>query len=423
MGNESILVINAGSSSIKFTLFDVNEGELALHYDGRIQPDEISFDLFLEPDADLGKEYGGQVEGIGTAPKFKAKDSDNALVHEETWGADEGGGGHKVALERLMGWLEANLSDTTLLAVGHRVVHGGPEYATPIVVTDEILKELEAYTVLAPLHQPNCLAGIREMMAMRPDLPQVACFDTAFHRNHPLVADQFAVPFEFYEEGVRRYGFHGLSYAYIARTLPTIAPEVANRRVVVAHLGSGASMCAIKGGQSMDSTMGFTALDGLPMGTRCGNLDPGVLLYLLQEKGMDAKQIEDLLYRKAGLLGLSGVSNDMRDLEASDNPRAAQAIDYFVYHINRQLGALAASIGGLDALVFTAGIGENSAMIRSRVCKAAEWMGIELDEAANEQRGPLISTAASKVAVYVIPTDEEKMIALDTLSLLQQRAQ
>ena len=419
MANESILVINAGSSSIKFTLFDVEAGEVSLHYDGRIQPDTISFDLFLQPSVGIDKEYGGQVEGIGTAPKFKAKDRDNELVYEETWAAGERSSGHQVALEKLMNWLDDNLGDTTLIGVGHRVVHGGTEYATPTIVNDEVLQKLESYTVLAPLHQPNCLAGIRAMLAMRPDLPQVACFDTAFHRNHPLVADQFALPYELYEEGVRRYGFHGLSYAYIAHTLPTIAPELADGRIVVAHLGSGASMCAIKGGQSMDSTMGFTALDGLPMGTRCGNLDPGAVLYLLQEKGMDAKQIEDVLYRRSGLLGLSGISNDMRDLEHNPDPRAAQAIDYFVYRITRELGALAAAIGGIDALVFTAGIGENSAMIRARVCRAAAWLGIELDEAANSQRAQRISTDSSKVAVYVIPTDEEKMIALDTLRLLR----
>lgn len=260
MASESILVINAGSSSIKFTLFDVEAGEVSLHYDGRIQPDTISFDLFLQPSIGIDKEYGGQVEGIGTAPKFKAKDRDNELVYEETWAAGERSSGHQVALEKLMRWLDDNLGDTTLIGVGHRVVHGGTEYAAPTIVNDEVLQQLESYTVLAPLHQPNCLAGIRAMLAMRPDLPQVACFDTAFHRNHPLVADQFALPYELYEEGVRRYGFHGLSYAYIAHTLPTVAPELADGRVVVAHLGSGASMCALKGGQSMDSTMGFTAL-------------------------------------------------------------------------------------------------------------------------------------------------------------------
>ena len=282
-----------------------------------------------------------------------------------------------------------------------------------------VLARLEALCPLAPLHQPHNLAGIRAVAAVQPDLPQVACFDTAFHRGHPELADWFALPRRFYDEGVRRYGFHGLSYEYIASVLPEVAPEIAKGRVVVAHLGSGASMCALKDGRSLDSTMGFTALDGLPMGTRCGALDPGVLLYLQRAHGMDADAIEHLLYHDCGLKGVSGISNDMRALLASDDPRAAHAIDLFVWRIGRELGALAASAGGLDGLVFTAGIGERSAEIRARVCGRAGWLGIELDDGANRAGGPRISRAASRVAVYAIPTDEEQMIARHTLAVLR----
>jgi len=304
--------------------------------------------------------------------------------------------------------------------VGHRVVHGGVEFAAPVAIDASVLAKLESLCPLAPLHQPHNLAAIKAIKTQMPGLPQVACFDTAFHRHHPELADWFALPRRFYDEGIRRYGFHGLSYEYIASALPEVAPEIAKARVVVAHLGSGASMCGLRDGRSQDSTMGFTALDGLPMGTRCGALDPGVVLHLNRAHGMDADAIERLLYHDCGLKGVSGISNDMRDLLASDDPKAAQAIDLFVWRICRELGALAAALGGLDGLVFTAGIGERSAEIRARVCARAAWLGIELDDKANRSGGPRISTSASKIAVYAIPTDEELMIARHTLAVLRQ---
>jgi acetate kinase len=308
------------------------------------------------------------------------------------------------------------------MAVGHRVVHGGPDYATPVRVTDDVLAALERLVPLAPLHQPLNLGPIRMIQARFPDTPNVACFDTAFHRGHPEVADRYALPDALYQEGVRRYGFHGLSYEYIARTLPRVAPDVARGAVVVAHLGSGASLCALREGRSMDSTMGFTALDGVPMGTRCGQIDPGVILYLLMEKGWSAKQVEHLLYHDAGLRGLSGISNDVRDLLASDAPGARLALDYFVYRIGREIASLAGALGGLDALVLTAGVGENSPDMRARICGAAGWLGIELDGAANRDGGPRISTPASRVGAWVIPTDEERMIAEHTLSVVGRPA-
>ena len=393
--SKAILVLNAGSSSIKFTVYD---------YDGELEV-----------------RYRGQIEGIGTRPSFKITDGAEAVVHEAAWANPPLGKGHAYALEQLAAWLDPHLPEAGLIGVGHRVVHGGPKYSAPTVLNDAVLRDLEGYISLAPLHQPANLAGIGATLEFLPGVPNVACFDTAFHRSHPLVADRFAIPNELYEEGVRRYGFHGLSYEYIARALKTVAPAIAEGRVVVAHLGNGASMCAIKGGHSMDSTMGFTALDGLPMGTRCGQLDPGVLLYLMQEKGMGAKQIEELLYKRSGLLGISGVSNDMRMLEASADPRAAEALDYFVYRIVRETGALAAALGGLDGFVFTAGIGEHARSIRERVCLGLAWLGLALDPEANAGHGPRISTPASRVAAYVIPTDEERMIAMHTIAALGGR--
>jgi acetate kinase len=280
------------------------------------------------------------------------------------------------------------------------------------------MARLERLVPLAPLHQPHNLAAIRAIQAQMPGLLQVACFDTAFHRGHPELADWFALPRRFYDEGIRRYGFHGLSYEYIARTLPAVAPELADARVVVDHLGNGASMCAMRAGRSLDSTMSFTALDGLPMGTRCGALDPGVVLHLHRAYGMDADAIEAMLYHECGLKGVSGISNDMRDLEASDDPAAAQAIDLFVWHIARELGALAAVLGGLEGIVFTAGIGEHVPAIRARVCALAAWLGVTLDPAANQAGGPRISAAGSRVAVFAIPTDEEQMIARHTFAAL-----
>jgi acetate kinase len=306
-------------------------------------------------------------------------------------------------------------------AVGHRVVHGGSTYSAPTVVTDAVLDQLERFVPLAPLHQPNNLAPIRAILDRLPDLPQVACFDTAFHRGHAEVADRFAIPEQLYSEGVRRYGFHGLSYEYVAGQLRDVAPEIADGRVVVAHLGNGASMCAIAAGRSVESTMGFTALDGLPMGTRPGQLDAGVVLYLMSEKRMSAKEIERFLYYDCGLKGLSGISNDVRELLASSSPRAKLALEYFVYRIVLFAGLLAAAMGGIDGFVFTAGIGENAPVIREAVVRRLSWLGLELDEAANTQGGPMIPCQGSRVACYVIPTDEELMIARHTLRALRSR--
>jgi acetate kinase len=391
--SKATLVLNAGSSSIKFTIFDYRTGTLDVRYEG-------------------------QIEGIGTSPHFLVANGAGQPVHESRWANPPLARGHAYALERLAAWLDPQLPEDGLIGVGHRVVHGGPRYSAPVRLDDAVLRDLETYISLAPLHQPANLAGIAAAMDFLPGVPNVACFDTAFHRSHPPVADYFALPRELYDEGVRRYGFHGLSYEYIAQALPEIAPNIAAGRVVVAHLGNGASMCAIKDGRSIDSTMGFTALDGLPMGTRCGQLDPGVLLYLMQEKGMGAKQIEELLYKRSGLLGLSGVSNDMRQLEASDDPQAGEALEYFVYRIVRETGALAAALGGLDGLVFTAGIGENSRAIRARVCQGLSWLGLDYDPQTNDHNGPRISTPASTVEVWVIPTDEERMIAMHTIRAL-----
>jgi acetate kinase len=285
------------------------------------------------------------------------------------------------------------------------------------VVTPEVIGKLEKLVPLAPLHQPHNLAPIRALAQNRPDVPQVACFDTAFHRTQPEVAQAYALPRAITERGVRRYGFHGLSYEYIAGALPQAAPQVAGGRVVVAHLGNGSSMCALLGGRSVASTMGFTAVDGLVMGTRCGNIDPGVILYLIDELKMDARAVEDMIYKRSGLLGVSGISSDMRTLLASDEPAARFAVELFTYRIGRELGSLAAALGGIDALVFTAGIGEHAPLVRERVCRLAGWLGVELDPAANGADGPRISTAASRVSAWVIPTNEELMIARHTAAV------
>ncbi|HEX6111726.1 MAG TPA: acetate/propionate family kinase [Geminicoccaceae bacterium] len=391
---DAVLTINAGSSSLKFSVFRIGE------------------------DDGPSLSAKGQVEGIGTSPRLVAEDAAGRVLIERRW-PDDRGSGHTEFFRVVGSWLREQFSDATLLGVGHRVVHGGVDYAAPVRLEPAVLAKLEALCPLAPLHQPHNLAGIRAVAAVQPDLPQVACFDTAFHRGHPEVADWFALPRRFYDAGIRRYGFHGLSYEYIASVLPEVAPEIANGRVVVAHLGSGASMCAMTAGRSIDSTMGFTALDGLPMGTRCGALDPGVVLHLIRAYGMDADAVERMLYHECGLKGVSGISNDMRTLLASDDPRARRAIDLFVWRICRELGALAGAQGGLDGLVFTAGIGERSAEIRERVCERAAWLGIELDHAANRAGGPRISADGSRVAVYAIPTDEEQMIARHTLAVLR----
>ena len=394
--SDAILVVNAGSSSIKFSLF-LEQGE--------------ALDLLL----------GGQIEGLYTAPRFKARDAAGAVVGERQWPEGEALG-HDGAVTYLAGFLRERLGEHRLAAVGHRVVHGGLDYAAPVRLTAEIVGHLERFIPLAPLHQPHNLKPIRLLLANQPQLPQVACFDTAFHRRQPELAQAFALPSEITDRGVRRYGFHGLSYEYIASVLPQVDPRVAAGRTVVLHLGNGASMCAIHNGKSMASTMGFTAVDGLPMGTRSGSLDPGVVLYLMDELKMDARAIEKLLYQQSGLLGVSGVSSDMRTLLGSDDPKAQFAVELFVYRIGRELGSLAAALGGLDAIVFTGGIGEHAALIRERVCQGAAWLGVELDPTANAVGGSRISTAASRVSAWVIPTNEELMIARHTRALVAASA-
>lgn len=386
---ETILVLNAGSSSIKFQLF-------ALGTDDRLM-----------------RRMKGQIEGIGTRPRLFVKAKEGKVLVDEFWPADAVGDVPS-AIDKVVAWLARQLGGALPSAIGHRVAHGGPDYSEPTVIDDAVLERLDLLVPLAPLHQPNNLAPIRAIHNRRPELLQVACFDTAFHRGHSEVAQRFAIPDALHREGVRRYGFHGLSYEYIAETLPRIASAIAGGRVVVAHLGSGASMCAIKAGRSIDSTMGFTALDGLPMGTRIGQIDPGVLLYLLNAKDWDAARLERFLYQECGLKGLSGISNDLRDLLASEAPLARIAVDYFVYRIVREAGALASTMGGIDGVVFTAGIGENAATVRSRVCQGLAWLGLELDEVANGRHGPRISTAESRISAWVIPTDEERMIARHT---------
>jgi len=393
---DAILVLNAGSSSIKFSLFTIADDQLALN-------------------------VRGQVEGLYTAPKFSAKDAAGAVAGERSW--DSGTRlGHDGAIEYLTEFLRAGGTKHKLTAVGHRVVHGGLDFGEPTLVDNQSIARLEKYIPLAPLHQPHNLSPIRILRELMPALPQVACFDTAFHRAQPELAQAFALPASITERGVRRYGFHGLSYEYIASALPAIDAKAAAGRVVVAHLGNGASMCAIKAGRSVASTMGFTAVDGLPMGTRCGSLDPGVMLYLIDELKMDARAIEKLIYQQSGLLGVSGISSDMRALLASKEPRAKLAVDLFTYRIGREFGSLAAALGGLDALVFTGGIGERAVAIRERVCVDAAWLGLTLDAAANTKDGPRISTPASRVAAWVVPTNEELMIARHTRRLIAKSA-
>ena len=390
---DAIVVLNAGSSSIKFSLFAEREAELSLV-------------------------ARGQVEGIYTAPHFAAKDAAGKPASEKRW---ESGTklGHDNALVYILEWLKvAHGADHRPAAVGHRVVHGGTEYAAPVRLDAAVVAKLEKLVPLAPLHQPHNLAPIRALLQRAPELPQVACFDTAMHRSNPPLAQTFALPKELTDAGVRRYGFHGLSYEYIASVLPRFDDRAARGKTVVLHLGNGASMCALDAGRSVASTMGFTAVDGLPMGTRCGAIDPGVVLYLMDERKMDARAIEKLIYSQSGLLGVSGVSSDMRVLLESADPQAKLAVDLFVYRIGRELGSLAAALGGLDAIVFTAGIGEHAAPIRERVCRQAAWLGIELDAAANAKHGPRITAAASRTSAWVIPTNEELMIARHTRDLL-----
>lgn len=390
---DTILVVNAGSSSLKFQVFGI-EGAV------------------------LNRQVRGQIGGIGTRPRLQAKGADGSVLVDQSY-AGETVRDLPGAIAAAREWL-LTIKGIELRAIGHRVVHGGP--AQPVLINATILDRLASYQDLAPLHQPNNLAPIRLAMEINPNVPQVACFDTAFHRGHPEHADHYALPRAFYDQGVRRYGFHGLSYEYIAERLREIAPEAARGKVIVAHLGSGASMCALRDGHSIESTMGFTALDGLPMGTRPGQLDPGVVLFLISEKGMGADAVSDLLYHEAGLKGLSGISNDMRELLASNDPRAAFAIDHFAHRCSLSAGTLAAALGGVDAFVFTAGVGENSAPIRARIAEGLAWLGADLDPASNDAGAALISTPASRVQLLVVPTDEELMIARHTMALIRSNA-
>jgi acetate kinase len=386
-----LCVLNAGSSSLKFATYGIEGG--------------------------LRQLQTGAVEGIGGTAQLRVKTVDGGAAHEASVDAPD----HAAALQALT-TAESGPLAGTLAAFGHRVVHGGPDLAAPVVVDANMLARIEALSPLAPLHNPPAVAMLRAVGERFPGATQVACFDTAFHRSHPAVADRFAIPDALYREGVRRYGFHGLSYEYIAGALPEQAPEIASGRVVVAHLGSGASMCALMSGRSVDSSMGFTALDGLPMGTRSGSLDAGVILWLQQQKGWSVDRVEHFLYQECGLQGLSGISNDMRTLLASEAPLAKLAVEYFIYHVVRTAGLLAASMGGIDGMVFTAGIGERSPEIRARVLRRMEWLGFMLDDAANRAAGPRLTRPDSPRPAYVIPTNEELVIARHTLALLAPAA-
>lgn len=385
------LILNAGSSSLKFRVYAPVESEWRLL-------------------------AGGQIAGIGRAPTILVKDGQGNVLAKGSIDRKIQDG--HAAIEALAEWLRKHFGGARLLAVGHRVVHGGALYGEPVLVTEQVLSDLKELIPLAPLHQPYNLAAIEAVFKRMPDVPQVACFDTAFHQTHAPVAKLLPLPKELRTWGLRRYGFHGLSYEYVASALCAVAPEIARGRVIIAHLGNGASLCALKNCLSVDTSLGFTALDGLCMGTRPGSLDPGAVLYLFQRLGLSANDVQTILYKKSGLLGISGISNDMRDLLASSEPDAGLAVDYFVYRAAKEIGAMAAVLGGVDGLVFTAGIGENSAEIRRRICDASSWLGVELDPEANLSKGPKISTAQSKVSTWVIPTDEELMIARHTAAVL-----
>jgi acetate kinase len=390
----SIAVINAGSSSIKFAVFQAAS----------------SPSLVLR----------GQIEGIGTAPRARLSDPGGKPLVEESF--EEKNFDHAAATQAMMRIGGQWLGGRDISAVGHRVVHGGAEYSAPLLLTDEVVDKLATLIPLAPLHQPHNLAPIRAVLASHPSLPQVACFDTAFHRSQPPLAQAFAIPRKYSEAGIRRYGFHGISYEYITGRIKTLMPEIANARLIIAHLGNGASLCAVKDGRSIASTMGFTAVDGLMMGTRCGALDPGVLIHLVDLYGLGARELEDLIYRKSGLLGVSGIASDMRALRASSEPAAKEAIELFVYRIVREIGSLAAALGGLDAIVFTGGIGENDAATRAEVGTGCAWLGLTLDEGANRQAATRISEQHSRVAAFVIPTNEELEIATRTFQIVWRSA-
>ena len=396
MGRD-IAVFNAGSSSIRFAVFDASL-----------------------PGRDPAPRLRGRIEGVGHRRRFSVLDAGgNLLIEEPT--ADHGREfDHAEALERILAWLDTAGVAFEPVGIGHRVVHGGRRFTAPVLITPGILDELDTLAPLAVLHQPHNLRTIRALAARLPGLPQAACFDTSFHLSQPPLARLIALPAEMRDRGIERYGFHGLSYEHVAGALPAHLGAAAAGRVIVAHLGNGASLCALSGGASVATTMGFSTLDGLAMGTRCGSLDPGVILHLLRA-GMTLAQLEDLLYHRSGLLGISGASHDMRELLASPDPRAAAAVDFFVYRIGREIGSLAAALGGLDALVFTAGIGEHAPAIRARVIEACRWLGLELDETANERGGPRLTTPESRASAWVVPTDEELTIARHTQRLLERR--
>jgi acetate kinase len=383
---DAILSVNAGSSSLKFALFDL---------------------------AGLNRLIVGSIETIDEANRFRVRDATGNDVADEAWQ-----GSQQALADRLLAWVDGHLGTSKIVAAGHRIVHGGLDHFAPEIVTLELITALERLAPLAPLHQLHGLAPMRAIAAIRPRLPQVACFDTAFHKGMASVARRFALPREYEAKGIWRYGFHGLSYEYIAGRLADLAPEIAKKKVIVAHLGNGASLCAMEDGHSFDTSMGMTPLDGLVMGTRCGTVDPGVVLYLIRDWGMTVQAVEDLLYRRSGLLGVSGISSDMRVLQESKDPRAAEAIDLFVFRIAREIAALAATLQGLDALVFTAGIGEHAPEIRRRVCERLAWLGMDLNIAANDNDLFRITTPGSRVAGFVIPTDEEWMIANHARELL-----
>lgn len=417
---KALLVINAGSSSIKFSVFALppGDGDLQLLCRGvqeNIGEENPHFKAFDQAGRKLDDirptPLSGAYRKAGADHRRRVSDTPSAASDGEVYD-------HQAALRDLLDWLDQKPELPEIVAAGHRVVHGGKEFSDPQRLTPELLARLEAFIPLAPLHQPHNLAGIRALTAVRPELPQVGCFDTAFHVGQPEVARLFALPKVYRQEGVQRYGFHGLSYEYIAGALTQKLGTPATGRVVVAHLGNGASMCAMRDGQSVATTMGFTAVEGLPMGTRSGSLDPGVVLYLLERHGMGVRDLNNLLYKQSGLLGLSGVSNDMRELLASPEPDAKLAIDYFTYRIARELGSLAAALGGLDALVFTGGIGENAAAVREQVCARSTWLGVSLDPTANAEGRTQISQPASRVTVWVLPTNEELIIARHTRQLV-----
>ncbi|NKC31170.1 acetate/propionate family kinase [Falsiroseomonas selenitidurans] len=388
-----VLVLNAGSSSLKFAAFEAGEGALPAR-------------------------CAGQIEGIGAAPRFTARDAGGAKIAERDW---QGGGApasHAAALGEIIGWLEGALQGAPVIAVGHRVVHGGPDFAEPMLIDLGIMAELQELVALAPLHQPHNLAGITAAARRFRGVPQVACFDTAFHRTQPPVADTFGLPPAFHAQGIRRYGFHGLSYEYIARRIAEEDAALGAGRLVVAHLGNGASLCGILDGRSQGSSMGFTALDGLPMGTRCGQLDPGVVLHMIDTLKMSTAEVTKLLYNGSGLKGMSGISQDVREIEAAGGPAAEAALAYFAHRVKREIAALAAALGGIDALIFTAGIGENARGLRARICEGLDFMGLRLDAARNAANAPEIGQDGAPVRILVRRTDEERMIAAHTMRVV-----